>query len=180
MDKGQKRWRGGADCPWDSEVTIGAGSCVFDFDSNTARNARWLMLARAALGSQKAAEALSSVVNLDWGHCADSSKIPEGNLKAGCPRVLKMMKQAQPRVVVTLVARTWWVLKDFLKDYEVASFQKPQTELLSEPPMVIQIPGVKHRTVILKSPHHPSWHYFTEARAAQVKKAVEWFLCADS
>jgi hypothetical protein len=173
-------WPGGPNCPLDSNVTIGLGSCPFVFATNKARNARWLKLACAATGEQNRAEALSCLVNLDWGHHANNADIPEQYLKDGCRRVLDMMEEAQPRVVITLVERTWWTLTDFLEKDRVPNFPEPNAELLHEPPLVIQIPGAKHRTVVLKSPQHPSRHFFNDTHAAKITAAVQWFLQADA
>lgn len=171
-------WRGGPRRPIDSHAYVGRDAGKIDYSTNKGRNARWQMLAAAAFRRTEHALALTTVTNLDWGHNADHRRIPESYLSRGCDYVFDVMLQSKPRIVITLVRRTWDVLSTYLARH-AESFPAPPTDLIQDF-IVVRLPRCGFRTLVLRSPQHPSRHFFTRSHASLIKRTVTWFTRNDS
>ena len=169
---------GGPRRPIDSYVHVGCDAGKIEFLENKGRNARWQMLANAAFSRAEYASALTTVANLDWGHNADHWRIPESYLNRGCDYVYKVMMQSKPRIVITLVRRTWDVLSLYLSRHAVP-FPKPPPDLIQDV-IIVRLPRCGFRTLVLRSPQHPSRHFFTHSHAKLIKKTAAWFIRHDS
>ena len=151
---------GGPNRPFDSAPSIGPSAGDIAYRSNKGRNKRWAMLSAAVFDQSSHADALTTVANLDWGHNSDHNNIPDQYILDGCHFVYDVMKETKPRVVVTLVIRTWGVLMQFLETSDAAT----------------RLPGYTAATLIVRSPQHPSRHFFTQDHANNVAREVRNFL----
>ena len=168
---------GGPNRPIDSVPRIGPGAGAIEYLSNKGRNKRWAMLSGAVFGQSSHADTLTTVANLDWGHNSDQKKIPEQHLLDGCHFVYGVMKEAKPRVVVTLVRRTWGVLMRFLETSDAAPVNYRALGQLDA--CAIRLPGYTAATLMVRSPQHPSRHFFTQDHANAVANEVRNFLDAE-
>ena|SRR5439155_15668333 len=110
------------------------------------------MLSQEVFGDLKYARALTSVANLDWGNHADSRDIPEKYLLEGCEVVLGVMQQSRPRVVITLVRRTWDVFASFITHHaRVLDY----TSVTVVDCRLVRLPGLAHDTLVARSPQQP-------------------------
>lgn len=169
-------WPGGPGRPWDEVATVGASAGVVDFGTNRARNARWNMLSEAVFGDAGCARALTCVANLDWGHHSDHKHIPIDFLEQGCEVVAELIRTTKARVVITLVRRTWEVLAPYLTRNHESVQYAAATELDA---CVIRFAGSDASTIVIRSPQHPSRHFFNSHHAATLHKEVQAFLASD-
>lgn len=167
---------GGPNRPFDSVPSIGPDAGAIAYRSNKGRNKRWAMLSAAVFDQSSHADALTTVANLDWGHNPDHKSIPDQYLLDGCRFVYGVMKETKPRVVVTLVVRTWGVLMRFLETSDAATVDYRALGLLDA--CAIRLPGYTAATLIVRSPQHPSQPYFAQYHANDVASEVRNFLDA--
>jgi hypothetical protein len=176
-DGPNQRSLGGPERPRDVPVSIGKESGKIEFESNKGRNKRWQNLVRAVFGDEETSASLTCVANLDWGNYGDHRDIPTTHFDEGCGTVLKVMQSSQPCVVITLVTVTWDYLAAFLSEFFVElDLQPPLVE--GRKPLncrVMQLPGCIHKTLLLKSPQHPSRQFFTNTHCHQIAETVRWF-----
>lgn len=176
-DDNEQRSLGGGERPKDVPVRIGGDTCKIEFQSNKGRTKRWRSLVYAVFDDEKQGDSLTCVGNLDWGHYGNHRDIPPANLEQGPATVLEVMKVSQPCVVVTLVTVTWDYLEAYLREFFEASQSQPPTieGKKSLKYRVMNLPDCPHKTLLLKSPHHPSRHFFTDIHCRQIKDTVKWF-----
>ena len=167
---------GGPNRPFDSVPSIGPEAGAIAYRSNKGRDKRWAMLSAAVFDQYSHADALTTVANLDWGHNSDHKSIPDQYLLDGCRFVYGVMKETKPRVVVTLVVRTWRVLMRFLETSDAATVDYRALGPLDA--CAIRLPGYTAATLIVRSPQHPSRHFFTQNHANDVASEVRHFLDA--
>ena len=167
---------GGPNRPFDSVPSIGSDAGAIAYRSNKGRNKRWAMLSAAVFDQSSHADALTTVANLDWGHNPDHKSIPDQYLLDGCHFVYGVMKETKPRVVVTLVVRTWEVLMRFLETSDADTVDYRALGQLDA--CAIRLPGYTAATLIVRSPQHPSRHFFTQDHANAVASEVRNFLDA--
>jgi hypothetical protein len=173
-DKDETVRPGGANRPMDSEVSIGPCAGRIHFDSNQGRNRRWDRLREAVFGDLDHADALTTLANLDWGHNADHRSIPDAYLSMGCASVFEVMKQAKPRVIITLVRRTWDILLPFLESRQaIVPGYASATGLDCR---LLRLPENGAQTLLLRSPQHPSRHFFSSDHERQIREEVQHFL----
>jgi hypothetical protein len=175
-DDPKKKWRGGPNRPNDQKVRIGQSVAGFDFQTNKGRNTRWLNLAKSVLVTEEKAKALASVANLDWGHNPSQYAINQKLLELGCETVFSLMKRSKPRVIVVLGVRTWNVISRFVQDKDYVIPVQDAPDWLTRKPFVIQIPGSRFRSLLLKAPQHPSRHFFNDEHCRRINRAVKWFV----
>ncbi len=180
-DKSESIRMGGPNRPVDSVVTIGRAAGRIYFDSNKGRNGRWDNLRKAGFGKMAdatdaadIADALTTLANLDWGNHGDHHAIPDAYLSMGCADVFEVMKQAKPRVVITLVRRTWDALLPFLEEQRgIVAGYVSATGLDCR---MLCLPENEACTLLLRSPQHPSRHFFTATHAELIRQEVDYFL----
>ena len=134
------------------------------------------MFSEAIFDNLEYAQALTTLTNLDWGHHADNRTIPEAHLREGCQVIAELMQRTKPRIVVTLVRRTWDILMPYLRRRFTTLGYVPATGLDS---LVFRLPGFDAPTIAVRSPQHPSRHFFTEQHAQLVRDEVQAFLATD-
>ncbi len=176
-DDPAQRSLGGGDRPKDVPVWIGKNAGKIDFQSNKARNKRWRNLVYSVFGDEEQGDSLTCVANLDWGNYGNYKDIPVENLKQGPATVLEVMQACQPAVVITLVTLTWDYLEAYLRKFSVAPDLHPPSVEGKKPLKcrVIELPNCNHKTLLLKSPQHPSRHFFTDVHCHQIAATVQWF-----
>ncbi len=173
-DTADNIWSGEPGRPIDEKVRIGHDAGRINLAANRARNARWRKLASSACGSEDIANCLTAVANLDWRHYPDHRKIPQDYLRDGCHTVLEIMRKSKPRVVITLVKITWNYLSDYLDQFCVS--EALTSDEYSLQVRIVHLPECLHKTLLLKSPQHPSRPFFTDAHCLAIEKTVERFL----
>jgi hypothetical protein len=178
-DRNQQTWRGGLSRPFDSGVSISSDSGRIEFKGNPARNRRWNLLTSTITSSEKKAFALTTIANLDWGHNPDAGAISLKTLEAGCPIVWDFAATTKPRVVVVLHWKTWEVFSNFLLA------KKSGESLLGNfgiqpAPIRIRIVGCDFESLVIKSPQHPSRHFFQKKHAAYLHRQTRKWLMKDS
>jgi hypothetical protein len=171
-------WSGGPRRPIDSHAYVGRDAGKIIYSTNKGRNARWQMLAAAAFTRPDYASALTTVTNLDWGNNSDHTTIPESYLNRGCEYVFNVMAQSKPRIVITLVRKTWDVLTTYLSRHKIL-FPAPPKDLIQDL-TVVTLPRCGFKTLVLRSPQHPSRHFFTRSHADLIKRTVAWFIRNDT
>ncbi|HZR82564.1 MAG TPA: hypothetical protein VFD92_15825 [Candidatus Binatia bacterium] len=173
QDSDDDIWLGGPHRPQDEAACIGPTAGVVRYETNKGRNRRWNMLSEAVFGRLDYAQALTSIMNLDWGHHPDSSKIPDAYLRDGCMVVYELMKESRPRVVVTLVRRTWDVFVPFLTTIVSPEPYRRATQLGS---VVVRLPNAGAATLVVRAPQHPSRHFFNAGHAELLRAETARFL----
>lgn len=167
---------GGPNRPKDSLVSIGPCAGRIHFDSNKGRNGRWNKLREAVFGTMDQADALTTLANLDWGNHGDHRTIPDAYLRDGCGNVFEVMKQSKPRVIITLVRRTWDILLPFLESRKTVV--PGYTGATGLDCRRLHLPENGACTLLLRSPQHPSRHFFNTNHEQQIRREVEHFLNA--
>lgn len=163
--------KGGLNRPCDKRVKIGTNSGKFSFKTGKQRNNGWNKLAESVFDNIEHAGSLTSRTNLDWGNYSKSQEIPKENLILGCSVVFGLMKSSHPRIIVVLSKRAWKPLTDYLKFCIIECIDKQPTDAYT-----IQMPNCSFKTLILRSPQHPSMPYFSDLHCEQISKTVKWFL----
>lgn len=177
-DNAEQAATGGVERPRDVPVYVGKGAGRIDFQSNKARTRRWRDLVFAVFGDEIKADCLTSVTNLDWGRYGNYKDISEFHLREGCATVFEVMQASKPRVVITLVTVTWEHLLDFLVEF-LSDPSLNKQNMAGHPLLqcrILQLPTCTYPTLLLKSPQHPSRHFFTKAHCEQIAVTVRWFL----
>ncbi|MBT4171116.1 MAG: hypothetical protein HOE05_23485, partial [Rhodospirillaceae bacterium] len=166
-------WQGGPNRPVDEQPSIGPFAGQINFSTNRSRNEKFMTLATECFqGSRKYAAALTALVNLDWGHNANSKIIPDDYLRLGCGFVFDVLRDCRPRVILTMAntpGRTWDHLRNHLSCYSTGLIQ---TKLEN---MVVKFPEVSFCTLLLKSPITPSYAV-QKNRLDDVGNAIKLFL----
>lgn len=163
--------KGGPKRPIDKVVKIGDGVGEFSFKTGKQRNHRWNKLAQSVFTNKEYAATLTSRTNLDWGNYPDSTEIPEKNLEDGCAVVYGLMKNSQPRVIIVLSRLAW---KHLTKYLEFCIIEQIFDNTIHK--YIIQIPNCHFKTLLLKSPQHPSQPFFTDLHCNEIGLAVRSFL----
>lgn len=167
-------WVGGPNRPIDSRAIIGPNAGDISFNTNKARNNRWDKLREAVFDKMSYANALTTLANLDWGHYPDSREIPDAYLKEGCEIVQNIMKKSKPRIIITLVKRTWEVLLPSLAKLQV--FDPPYQSVSGLDCRILRLTGNKALTLLMRSPQHPSRHFFNKRHEDKIHYEVKHFL----
>lgn len=165
-DDSNDRWPGGPGRPIDEIASVGPHASALQFDTNRGRNRRWSMLYEAVFGRTDYAAALTSLVNLDWGHYSDAKTIPEDYLQAGCRVVYDLILLSRPRIVLALTKTTWSILTPFLASHAEAVHQ--HVSIADLDCLRVRLPGGAADSLVIRAPQHPSRHWFTAEHAARV------------
>ena len=173
-DKYELVRQGGPNRPRNSLVSTGACAGKISFDSNKGRKVRWDLLRWAAFGDMGRADALTTLANLDWGNHGDHRSIPDDYLRMGCGDVFEVMKEAKPRIIITLVRRTWNVLLPFLEEQQTV--MPGYISATGLDCRLLRLPENSACTLLLRSPQHPSRHFFNCSHAQRVREEVQHFL----
>jgi hypothetical protein len=174
-DKPEHSSAGGLVRPHDVAVRIGQNAGRIDFQSNRARNKRWRDLIYAVFGDEATGDCLTSVANLDWGNFGNHKDIPVAHLEAGCAAVFDVMKASKPFVVITLVTVTWDYLSKYLAEFSTRPKATAPTVDGRKPLpcRILHLPDCAHHTLLLKSPQHPSRHFFNDSHCRQIELTVK-------
>jgi len=170
-DSVNKISKGGLKRPCDKVVNIGYEVGEFSFKTGKQRNNRWNKLTQSVFNNNDYAVTLTSRTNLDWGNYPNSRDIPEKNLEDGCAVVYGLMKNSQPRVIIVLAKLAWKHLTKYL-EFCIAEHKVDK----SLDAFIIQIPNCNFKTLLLKSPQHPSQPFFNDVHCKKIGIAVKRFL----
>jgi hypothetical protein len=133
---------------------FGRGLGLMPFDSDPKRSARWAKLLLALCGTQRNAEWLTALWNLDWGHFereAGKNRIPREHLEEGAKTVVERLPNMFPRIICPLTKTTSYHL---FREFAQRAWVRGNVHDTS---YRIRLPDRSADTLVIRPPRHPSW-----------------------
>ena len=121
---------------------------------------------------------LTALLNLATGSFANERDVPRERLQAGfVERVWPLLADIRPRLVVALTNRVWKVMNPEIEKRAVPFATCPVP--LTRTPIIFRLDGSPFLSFFIKTHNHPSRHFLTDAKIADLGKACRWFLETD-
>src|SRR5258708_6761837 len=173
-DKGNSQELGGANRSMErNSAKIGEGFGLYEFVDGKQRNWKWRRLFATIVGDGEAYKKLTGVWNLDWGNFANEKLIAQSDLVAGSKMVLQLVSEAKPRVIITLTKSVADVFGCMVRQNGFPySVIEPPDEI-GRPAYEVDFPGAGFRTLVFKTPRHPSRIPLSVLQQQAIRNLVE-------
>lgn len=157
-------------------MTVGRDVMTLDWGDH--RKVRWTRLCSELLGGEQYVGTLTALLNLATGSFANERDVPRERLQAGfVERVWPLLADIRPRLVVALTNRVWKVMNPEIEKRAVPFATCPVP--LTRTPIIFRLDGSPFLSFFIKTHNHPSRHFLTDAKIADLGKACRWFLETD-
>lgn len=140
------------------------------------RRVRWTRLCSEMLGGEQYVGTLTALLNLARGSFANAQDVPRERLQEGVKHVWPLLADIRPRLVAPLTNAVWDVMEPQVTAHAVPFARCPVPLTRKRTPIVFRFDGAPFLSLFIKPHNHPSRHFLTNAKIADLGKACQWFL----
>jgi hypothetical protein len=153
---------------------IGEGVGLNPFpDGSTSRQTRWNKLLLACLETEDAVLKLSAIFNLDWGHHSSEKCVHRAHPEYfihGASVVASSITGTRPRIIVPLTKTVWSYLIPALLESGATLIR--ENNIQNHQSLTLRLRGCDFESIVVRPWNHPSWHYLTTEKIAQLAKGL--------